>query len=143
MADLENKIRDRAFQILKEQATTGRGGAFWDDVSSGLKQVVPFYAPVAEALGYGKKKKAKKQPKKKIVNVQEIIEIEKIAPQKNKGPGLIDEVGKITRLLPLFGLGEKPKRKPSKRNLLIKKLMKEKHMTLPEASKCIKENKLL
>jgi len=152
MEDLESRIKDRAFDILKRQVSTGRGsvvepiedlqaGAFWDDVSSGLKHIVPFYKPVVEALGYGKKKKAKKQPKKKIVNVQEIMEMENISPPK--GAGLLEEIGKFTRLLPLIGLGEKPKRKPSQRNIMIKKVMKAKNMTLPEASNYIKMNNMM
>lgn len=47
--------------------------------------------------------------------------------------------------LPLLGLGKgkgKGKKRPSKRNLMIKRLMQEHGMTLPEASKFLKEQGL-
>jgi len=160
--DLESRIRDRAFQILKKQVSTGRGvvepielyegsgGNFWQSAHDFFKETLPGYAPLSSLVGVGKKKKivkkkTKKQPKKqpkkvKISDVQQIIEIEKIAPKPMQGCGLLDEIKKAANLLPLIGLGKKPKRKPSARNLLIKRVMKEKGLTLGQASKFISEH---
>ena len=193
---MEERIRNRAYQILQERAATGRGavtagpsfyqgagavtagpsfyqgagavtagpsyyqgaGAVtagpsyyqgagmvgganntWFDkgmrgVLGVVKDVVPFATPIASLFG------GKKKPKAKTVKAKP-AKSRKAIKETAKGDGLMDEIGKATRLLGLIGLGKekkKPKRQPTARGALISKIMK----NLAQASKYIKENNI-
>lgn len=149
MTELENRIRQRAFDILQNQVN---GGNFWNDVSNGLKTFVPLYKPIAELVGGKKKKKPVKKPVKKLIissvipqNLDDIKNLEK----DNGGSFLSsvgDEIGKFRNVLGLIGIGKKPETKPKRkltqRNIIMSKLMK-KGFSMAQASQCIKENNLV
>ena len=102
------------------------GGSFWDSLKKGFHKVVKAVAPVV----------------KKIAPI-----VKKVAPMVAPVYGTALATG-----LSAVGLGKRktkprkkraPSEKMKKRGALVSKLMREEGMTLPEASRYIKQNNLI
>lgn len=102
-----------------------RGGSMWGDFSKGFK--IGFHGTLNPIVKIAK-------PVSKAVGLKPVGEV-------------LDAVKDVSGEIIGKGMKKKRKRvvsdKMRKRGMLIKKLMKEKGLTLPQASKYIKQNNLL
>ncbi len=148
LAEQQNQLQERELvrRIVREQLIDHlEGEGFLQDLAGVVKNIssiIPHPAAqgvskVLGALGAGHNGERKKQTKK-----EQIIQ----------GEGVISDLNipVISGLAGLFGLGhDQPKKKRvlsakmQKRNQILSRLMKEEGMTLPEASRYIKQQNLM
>lgn len=118
------------------------GGGFWSDFAHGFEEgftkTLEIGSKILPFVGLGKKKGGKK---KKVIessdSEQEEEEHEKVHEQHE-----INETKKLTKIEHL-AQDMKKQNKKILRGEMIRKLMKERGMKLGEASRYIKENKLM
>jgi hypothetical protein len=147
LAEQQNQLQDRELvrRIVREQLIDHlEGDGFLQDLAGVVKNIASIIPhPAAQgvskvlgALGAGHKVNTKKQSIKGDL----------------QGEGVISDLNipVITGIAGLFGLGhDQPKKKRvlsakmQKRNKIMSRLMKEEGMTLPEASRYIKEQNLI
>ena len=143
------------------------GGSIWDDIGTVAKTVAPF-APLLLAAGIEKPKRRGRKPKQYEEMIQKeeiqypIIKNGRGRPRKMQGGNFFDDIKKVGKSVFPIAKEEVVKevavpiakealtsymkgsgiKKPTKRNLMVKELMLKHHMSLPEASKYIKEHNL-